>query len=117
MSKKLTYTKSQIRTEIKEIQTLDKAFHICITEYDLREQITLKMADKLELMIRCIISERNLSDWVVEELEEVIDDMNSHIKEEDYEKSIFFDEVYELCAVIRSALLQLNVYLDLGMNI
>ena len=111
MSKKIT--KKEIRTQISEIKTLSKAHRIVIADKDISEPLIIKMAEKTESLIRRIIEERNLPDWEIEDLQKSVKEINNHIKEEDYEKELFFDEEYTCHANINIAMTKIGVYCDL----
>ena len=104
-------TKNEIRKTLSEIKTLDKAFHICIIDDDLKDGLALKMADKMTTLIDRILTERTVSEWATDDLIEAQRDIQSHIKEEDDEKSIYFDECYKMTATIRTTITQVEVFI------
>ena len=55
---KIMITKTEIRKTLSEIKAIDKTFNICIADYELAPLLAMKMADKLDLLVRIIIKER-----------------------------------------------------------
>lgn len=105
-------TKQEIKKTLSEIKAIDKTFHICIADYELAPLLAMKMADKLDTLVRIIIKERNLSDWAVEDLEQHRKEMMDFICEEDEttEKHIFFGETYKLTSQIHILMTMVDVY-------
>ena len=102
-------TKAEIKKTLSEIKALDKASQIVITDYDLRDGLYLKMASKMDVLIRRIIEERELSDFCEKELKESLKEIRSHIKTiDDYEKAIYCGEEYDLSADINIAVMKIQ---------
>lgn len=92
----MAITKKQIKKEIRDLKTLGKSRRICIIDYELREMLTIKMAQKyLRLIDKCM--ERKLADYQIEYLQELKKDIKIHMKGED---EIYSTEEAELNAVM-----------------
>jgi len=104
-------TKTEIRKTLSEIKTMKKTFKICIADRELADALAIKMAEKLDLLVRIILKERKLADWQIEKLEAERKSMMDWICEEDEttEKHIFFGETYSLTAQINIMMVHIDV--------
>ena len=105
-------TKTEIRKTLSEVKAIDKTFHICIADYELADRLAMKMADKLDTLVRIIIKERKLADYQIEELETQRKSMMDWICEEDEhnEEHIFFGETYKLTSQINIMMTYIDVF-------
>ena len=109
---KIMITKTEIRKTLSEIKAINKTFHICIADCELAPLLAMKMADKLDLLVRIILKERKLKDWEIEDLEKQRKEMMGWICEEDEntEKHIYCGETYKLTSQIKMMMTYIDVY-------